>query len=74
MLQETKESQGSCVTTMNIENVGSCVNNIHFVICSHVAVMIIIYPFSCWNKNTSLSIRNPFLHICESCQYVNQCL
>jgi hypothetical protein len=35
---------GSCVTTMNINNVGSCVNNIHFVICSLV-VMIIIYPY-----------------------------
>ena len=39
---------GSCVTTMNIKNVGSYVNNIHFVICSLV-VMIIIYPFNFWN-------------------------
>jgi hypothetical protein len=38
---------GSCVTTMNIKNVGSCVNNIHFVICS-LAVIIIICPYSYW--------------------------
>jgi hypothetical protein len=68
---------GSCVTTMNIKNVGSCVNNIHFVICSLV-VMIIICPYSYWkiyainvHKETSLSIRKPFfLYMCESCQYV----
>ena len=34
---------GSCVTTMNIENVGSCVNNIHFIICSLVVMII-----KCW--------------------------
>jgi hypothetical protein len=38
---------GSCVTTMNIKNVGSCVNNIHFVTCSLV-VMIIICPYFYW--------------------------
>jgi hypothetical protein len=38
---------GSCVTTMNIKNVGSCVNNIHFVTCS-LAVMIIICPYFYW--------------------------
>jgi hypothetical protein len=56
---------GSCVTTMNIKNVGSCVNNIHLVTCS-LAVMIIICPYFYWkmyaiNVKTSLSIRNPFL-------------
>jgi hypothetical protein len=57
---------GSCVTTMNIKNVGSCVINIHFVICS-LTVMIIIYPYSYWKiyainvrKETSLSIRKHF--------------
>jgi hypothetical protein len=69
---------GSCVTTMNIKNVGSCVNNIHFVICSLV-VMIIIFPYFYWkiyainvHKETSLSIRKPFFfsYMCESCQYV----
>jgi hypothetical protein len=75
---------GSCVTTMNIKNVGSCVNNIHFVTCSLV-VMIIICPYFYWkmyainvHKKTSLSIRKPpfflFLYMCESCQYVYQCL
>jgi uncharacterized membrane protein AbrB (regulator of aidB expression) len=61
---------GSCVTTMNIKNVGSCVNNIHFVTCSLV-VMIIICPYFYWkmyaiNVKTSLSIRNPFLLFCIS--------
>jgi len=53
------------VTTMNIKNVGSCVNNIQFIICS-LAVMIIIYPYSYWKiyainvlKETSLSIIKP---------------
>jgi hypothetical protein len=57
---------GSCVTTMNIKNVGSCVINIHFVIFSLV-VMIIICPYSYRkiyainvHKATSLSIRKPF--------------
>jgi hypothetical protein len=63
---------GSCVTTMNIKNVGSCVNNIHFIICSLV-VMIIIFPYSYWkiyainvHKETSLSVRKPFF-----CIFVN---
>jgi hypothetical protein len=38
---------GSCVTTMNIKHVGSCVNNIHFFTCSLV-VMIIICPYFYW--------------------------
>jgi hypothetical protein len=34
---------GSCVTTMNIENVGSCVKQHYFVICSLVVMII-----KCW--------------------------
>ena len=56
---------GSCVTTMNIKNAGSCINNIHFIICS-LAVMIFAYFY--WkiyainvHKETSLSIRKTFL-------------
>jgi len=30
----TMNTVGSCVTTMNTKNVGSCVNNIHFILCS----------------------------------------
>ena len=52
---------GSCVTTMNIENVGSCVNNIHFVICS-LAIMII----KCWFLCKQHSFRYLF-----SCCYDN---
>jgi hypothetical protein len=68
---------GSCVTTMNIKNVGSCVNNIHFVICSLV-VMIIICPYSYWKmyainvhkENITEYKKALFLYMCESCQYV----
>ena len=69
---------GSCATTMNINNVGSCVNNIHFIICS-LAIMIIICPYSYWkiysinvHKETSLSIRNHFfIFVNHANMYIN---
>ena len=73
---------GSCVTTMNIKNVGSCVNNIHFLICSF-DVIIIICPYSYWkmyainvHKENIIEYKKApfFLYMCESCQYVYQCL
>ena len=56
---------GSCVTTMKMTNVGSCVNNIHsFLWLQYIRFESIHKP--------SIYIRKPFLHVYESCQKWNQ--
>ena len=58
---------GSCVTTISITNVGSYVNNIRSSICIFAAIRK--KKYTCiGNDEPSIYIRNPFLHIYESCQ------
>ena len=64
---------GSCVTTMNMTNVGSCVNNIHSITCF----------LSAWDKiwkytytrsdNPSMYIRNTCLDVMNHAKNRSNC-
>ena len=60
---------GSCVTTMNIKNVGSCVNNIHFIMWNAwVTADIFLMVGSCVTtmnvKNVDSCVNNIYFVIC----------
>jgi hypothetical protein len=63
---------GSCVTTMNIKNVGSCVNNIHFVTCS-LGVMIIIYPYF-YRKMYAINVHKENITEYKESLYIYMCV